>query len=135
MPKSTTPTHTETEVKPDPALEKRGRRSFTREYKLKIIALADSCKHGELGELLRKEKLYANQIIQWRKEVAEHGQDSLSKTTPGPSASPGSEQRRIRQLEAEVSRLRQQLLIKDSCLELQKKALSMLEHLSNESIA
>ena len=58
------------EVQPDPQLEKRSRRVFTTDYKLKILAQADQCAQGELGPLLRREKLYSNQLQQWRKEFA-----------------------------------------------------------------
>lgn len=51
----------EPKVMPDPKLEKRTRRIFTVEYRLSIIQQADACKHGELGALLRREKLYSNQ--------------------------------------------------------------------------
>ena len=44
-----------TQVKPDPVLEKRTRRTYNAEYKMTIIAQADACKHGELGALLRRE--------------------------------------------------------------------------------
>jgi len=62
MPKSV-PVVPETEVKPDPSLERRTRRKFSADYKLRIIREADTCKHGDLGVLLRKEKLYSNQLI------------------------------------------------------------------------
>jgi transposase len=35
-----------TQVTPEPALEKRTRRTYKAEYKMKIIAQADACKHG-----------------------------------------------------------------------------------------
>ena len=38
-----------------------------------IIAQADACKHGELVALLRREKLYSNQLSAWRQEFAEGG--------------------------------------------------------------
>lgn len=41
-----------TQVTPEPALEKRTRQQFTPEYKLRIIAKANACQHGELGALL-----------------------------------------------------------------------------------
>jgi transposase len=41
-------------ILPNPKLEKRGRRSFTVEYKLSILQQADACQHGELGPLLRR---------------------------------------------------------------------------------
>ena len=40
-----------TQILPNPKLEKRGRRSFTVEYKLSILQQADACQHGELGPL------------------------------------------------------------------------------------
>jgi len=36
-----------THILPNPNLEKRGRRSFTVEYKLSILQQADACQHGE----------------------------------------------------------------------------------------
>ncbi len=57
-----------TQVVPDPVLEKRTRRGFTTQYKLDILARADQCKRGEIGALLRQEKLYASQLSDWRKE-------------------------------------------------------------------
>ena len=62
MPKDPSTDRPELEVKPDPKLEKRTRRTFTADYKLRIIREADSCKHGEIGLLLRREKLYSNQL-------------------------------------------------------------------------
>ena len=52
----------ETEVKEDRKLQRRSRRTFSRDYKLSIIHQADACEHGEIGELLRREKLYSNQL-------------------------------------------------------------------------
>ena len=120
-----------TQITPDPALEKRTRRKFTVEYKLRIITEANACKHGELGALLRKEKLYSNQLADWRREFTENGVAGLSKSAPGPVASKTPEQRRIEQLEKENTRLSRQLEIANDCLDLQKKALSMLDHLNN----
>lgn len=122
----------DTEVTPNPTLEKRSRRVFTPEYKLKIIQQADACQRGEIGPLLRREKLYANQLSQWRREFAENGFDGLSKSAPGPKSALTAEQRRIAQLEREVAALRKQIAVKDGCLGLQKKALDMLEQWNNE---
>lgn len=61
------------QVTPDPKLEKRTRRIFKPEYKLRIVQEANACKHGELGALLKREKLYSNQLSDWRREYAENG--------------------------------------------------------------
>ena len=118
-----------TQVTPEPSLEKRTRRQFTPEYKLRIIAEADACKYGALGVLLRREKLYSNQLSDWRREYAEKGVAGLSKSAPGPSP----DQRRIEQLEKDNSRLTRKLGIANDCLDLQKKALAMLDRLRNGS--
>ncbi|CAN5330209.1 transposase [soil metagenome] len=123
------------EVKPDPELEKRTRRRFSAEYKLRILSEADRCQHGELSALLRREKLYSSQLQSWRKEFAEHGVTGLSKSRPGPAASMTAEQRRIAALEKENSRLKHELLMTNDCLDLQKKALSMLDRTNNGSDA
>ncbi len=52
------------QVTPEPALEKRTRRQFKPEYKLRVIAEADAC---QLGALLRREKLCASQRFDWRR--------------------------------------------------------------------
>jgi transposase-like protein len=128
MPKSLSE-RPDTQVTPEPLLEKRSRRIFKPEYKLRIMAEADACKHGELGALLRREKLYSNQLSAWRREYAQGGIAGLTKSAPGPSPSKTPEQRRIEQLEKENNRLSRKLEIANDCLDLQKKALSMLDRL------
>ena len=125
----------DTQVTPEPAREKRTRRTFKAEYKLRIIAETEACKHGELGALLRREKLYSHQRSDWRREFAEKGVAGLSKSVPGPAATRTPEQRQIEQLEKEMKRLTRKLEMAHDCLDLQKKALSMLDHLSNGSVA
>lgn len=117
------------QVTPNPDLEKRTRRSFSPEYKRRILAQADACRHGELGELLRREKLFSSQLTAWRKERDAGG--TLDKSTPGPRAARSPEQKRIEQLERENARLNKKLAITEDCVELQKKALSMLDHGTN----
>ena len=55
---------------PDPELvEQARRRSFTAEYKARILAEADACtRPGEVGELLRREGLYTSHLTYWRKQ-------------------------------------------------------------------
>jgi transposase len=55
---------------PDPELvEQAKRRSFSAEYKARILAEADACTQpGEIGELLRREGLYTSHLTYWRKQ-------------------------------------------------------------------
>ena len=48
----------DSQVSPAPASEKRTRRRFSTEYKLRIITEAEASERGELGALLRRENLY-----------------------------------------------------------------------------
>jgi transposase len=125
----------DTQVTPSASLEKRTRRQFTPEYKLRIIAEADACRHGELGGILRREKLYSNQLSDWRREYADKGVAGLSKSAPGPAPSRTPEQRRIEQLEKENARLSRRLDLANDCLDLQKKAMVMLDRLKGGSDA
>lgn len=133
MPKHTT-SLPKVEVAPDPKSEKRTRRVFTREYKLSILQQAVACQHGELGALLRREKLYSNQLSQWRREFEAGGAGALAKSAPGPASKLTPEQRRIVTLEKKIERLQKTIEVKDNCIELQKKVLAMVEQLEREAM-
>jgi transposase len=48
---------------------KAGRRTFTIEYKLAILAEADRCQEsGDVGALLRREGLYSSNLTKWRRQ-------------------------------------------------------------------
>lgn len=53
---------------PDPqVLERPIRRTFDRDYKLRILQEADACSEsGQLGALLRREGLYSSHLTAWR---------------------------------------------------------------------
>jgi len=125
----------DSQVIPSASLEKRTRRRFSAEYKLRILVEADACERGELGAMLRREHLYSNQLQQWRHDFAHNGVQGLSKSLPGPAASKTPEQRRIVELEKENTRLNRKLELAEDCLDLQKKALSMLDRSNNGSDA
>ncbi len=131
MPKPVVSSMPDTQVVPDPMLEKRTRRQFSTEYKLRIITQADQCRRGELGALLRRENLYSNQLQAWRKQLAQGGEQALSKTAPGPQSKLTGEQREMEKLRRENARLRRRLEVANGCLSLQKKALQMLDHVNN----
>src|SRR5450830_1803139 len=75
------------------------RRSFTREYKMRIVEEADRCKQpGEVGMLLRRERLHSSHITTWRKLRQEAARKapgakragSRWPSTPWPPKWPGS---------------------------------------------
>jgi transposase-like protein len=59
--------------------------------------------------LLRREKLYSNQLSAWRREYAEAGIAGLSKSAPEPAASKTPEQRENEQLRKQNDRLTRKL--------------------------
>ena len=121
----------DTQVEPESTLEKRTRRTFKPEYKLRILQEAEACKHGELGALLRREKLYSNQLSQWRREYADNGVAGLSKSSPGPASKTSAEQREIDKLKRQVAKLSKDLDLANDCLDIQKKVLSILDRSSS----
>ena len=121
MPKPVVSSMPDTQVVPDPMLEKRTRGQFSTEYKLRIIAQADLCRRGELGALLRRENLYSSQLQAWRTQLAQGGEQALSKTAPGPQPKLTAEQRELEKLRRENARLRRRLEIANGCLSLQTR--------------
>ena len=65
----------DSQVSPAPALEKRTRRRFSPEYKLRIITEAEACKRGELGALLLFPTLFRKAIPRYFRT----GQESFSR--------------------------------------------------------
>ena len=113
MPKPDSSSLPQTQVTPDPVLEKRSHRRFPTEYKLRIIAEADQCKHGELGALLRRERLYSSQLRTWRRQLAQGGPEALAKVSAA-----DKDVDKLRRANAKLTR---ELEITNGCLSLQKK--------------
>jgi len=116
------PKKTDPEVQP-----KAPRRTFTLEYKRRIVAEADQCEHGDLGALLRREGLYYSQIADWRRGVAD---GTLGSKKRGPVADPDRAEKR--RLERENERLRRKLADAEAIIDAQKKLAALLERLNGE---
>jgi transposase-like protein len=66
------------EIPPNPEVVPRAtRRTFTAEYKLRILKEAEACTGQERGALLRSEGLYASHLTQWREHLIK-GVEELS---------------------------------------------------------
>jgi transposase-like protein len=69
--------------------EKPVRRRFSAEYKLRILAEADSCtESGQLGELLRREGLFSSHLSTWRRQRDEGALAGLTPKRRGRKAKP-----------------------------------------------
>ena len=110
-----------TEVKP-----KIGRRTFTVEYKLAILAEADRCQEsGDIGTLLRREGLYSSNLTNWRR------QREAGELAPGAVKRRGRkanlEAAEAAKLRRENERLRSQLEQAELIIAAQKKLAQALE--------
>ena len=98
---------------PDPELvEQAKRRTYTAEYKAKILAEADACTQpGEVGELLRREGLYTSHLTYWRKQrkdgaLKELGKPRGRKPVDTRDAQIAALTRRAERAEAEIQKLK-----------------------------
>jgi transposase len=132
---TSTPTMASKAPKPDPEVLAKGkRRSFTAEYKSRILAEVDRCKHdGEIGALLRREGLYSSHLATWRAQRAEGGLAGLGRRR-GPKPTPADPSAaRIAELERENAKLRLRAEKAELLVDLQKKLAQILEQPSDES--
>ncbi len=113
---------------PDPEVTaKAKRRRFTAAYKLSIVEKADACEtSGEIGALLRREGLYSSHLSAWRKAAREGSLRGLAKKR-GPKPSGGKrEARKVRKLERENARLREELRKARIIIDVQGKVAGLL---------
>lgn len=102
------------------------RRTFTKEYKLRILEKADRCVgSGEVGKLLRQEGLYSSHLTQWRK-LRQHGTLKALGGRRGPKMQKTAEQLEIERLHREVERLRKRLGHAEKIIDVQKKLSEVL---------
>src|SRR5688572_11079344 len=98
------------------------RRTFTAEYKLRILREADACKEpGGIGALLRREGLYSSHLVEWRR-ARDRGElgGATKRRGPAPKAAPDARDRRIVELERENARLEKRARRAEAMVELQK---------------
>ena len=111
---------------PDPAVRTRGRRTFTAEYKARVLRELESCTaHGTIGALLRREGLYSSHVVQWKQQRAEAERHGLAPRKRGPKGK-SDEIRRLEQLERENARLQEDLRKATIIIEYQKKVHALL---------
>lgn len=109
--------------------EKAKRRTFTAEYKRRIVKEADACKAaGEVGALLRREGLYSSHLTTWR-AARDRGELAPGATTKkrGPQATaPDPRDKRITDLERQVARVTARAERAEAIAEIQKKVAALL---------
>lgn len=114
---------------PDPeVLDRPKRRTFTAEYKLRILRELDAITEpGQVGEVLRREGLYSSHIVDWRrKREAGELQGLAAKKQGRPAKSRNPLEPRVAELERKNARLEEELRKARIIIEVQKKVSEML---------
>lgn len=119
------------EVQTEPSLERRTRRKFSGAEKRRLVAEFEALERGEKGAWLRRNGLYASQLANWRKTLAESGMDGLEPGKGGRKPKDPRE-RRIEELEREKARLEQRARVAEDMVDLQKKLFALLEDAQSE---
>ena len=101
---------------------KNPRRTFTKEQKCAILAEAQLCKRGDLGALLRRHGLYTATLSKWRQAVA-----TPAPRGPGRPSKHDPHEQQIHELQQRIEQLEAQSRRSQGLLELQKKALALME--------
>lgn len=116
---------------PDPAARPR-RRSFTAEYKARILAEYDALPLGSeaRGALVRREGLYTSHIAEWRKARDAGARQGL---TGQPKARRSPERIEVEKLRRKTERLEVELARTKLALEITGKAHALLELLSESA--
>ena len=112
-----------------PRADQPKRRMFTAEYKARILDEYDTADRGERGAILRREGLYDSHVQKWRKAV----EQGRLRDTPVAGVTPKGRASREAQLAAENAKLRAELDMTKSMLEVMGKAHALLETLSKSA--
>jgi transposase len=117
---------------PEPATAERPlRRSFTAEYKQRILREADAAAasgvSGAVGALLRKEALYSSHLTEWRRERDRGELAGLAPKTRGRKPTPKNPLAdELEQLRRQNARLQTELDKAKVIIDVQKKLSSLL---------
>jgi transposase-like protein len=109
--------------------EKARRRSFTVEYKRRIVKEAAACKAtGEIGALLRREGLYSSQLTAWRaaRDRGEMAPGAATKKRGPQVSSPDPRDKKIVEQAREIAKLTARAERAEAIAEIQKKVAALL---------
>ena len=126
MPKPPTASE-KTEVIAAPENDRRHRRRFSREEKLRILGEAERCSdRGEVAALLRREGLYSSHLTTWRQQLRMHGEAGLEPKPAGRKAVSDERDKQIEKLERDKAKLKRELALARKVIELAGKAHEIL---------
>ena len=115
--------------RPDPEVVAHAkRRSFTAEYKLRILAEADAAaaQPGAIGALQRREGLYSSHLVTWRRERQAGMLKGLTPHKRGPKCKRNPQEEEMQKLRRENQRLTEELRKAEIVIDVQKKVGALL---------
>ena len=115
--------------RPDPeVVAKAKRRTFTVEYKQRILQEADSAAAtpGGIGALLRREGLYSSHLVTWRRECSQGIQQALAPRKRGRKSQRHPLEEENQKLRRQVGQLTEKLRKAETIIEVQKKVAALL---------
>src|ERR1019366_7074717 len=115
--------------RPDPeVVTKPKRRTYTAEYKQRILAEAAAAIPGGVGALLRREGLYSSLLAYWRRERANGILEALTPQKRGPKSKRNPMEEENQKLRRQNARLAEDLRKVHLIIDVQKKVAALLGH-------
>ena len=104
------------------------RRSFTAEYKRRLLKEADACTTpGAVGALLRREGLYSSHLVEWRRARARGELAALTPKKRGRKPTPvDPRDRKIAELERQLAHMTGRAERAEALVEAQKNLAALL---------
>lgn len=113
------------------------RRTFTSDYKRRIVAEYDAAPNGTKGAVLRRERLYDSHVQEWRAAIAAGTVDEPLKGGRPPKTAEQARivelERHVTRLEAEAVRKDQVIADRDAALEVLGKGVAFLEAIASKN--
>jgi transposase-like protein len=110
------------------------RRSFSPDYKLRIVAEYESAANGEKGAVLRREGLYSSHIIEWTRARDAGALEGVADSRRSAKRSQRSaETVELERLRTRNAKLEAQLSTTRTALDIMGKAHALLEQLSESA--
>jgi transposase-like protein len=117
---------------PEPEVPERAtRRTYSAQYKLRILAEYERRDRDGKGALLRREGLYTSLISEWRKQRDQGALQALAAASGRPAADPREQE--LARLRRENVRLQADLTKARKVIEVQGKLSALLEQLATGS--
>lgn len=119
---------TRTVPRPNPEVVARAkRRRYTAEFKQRILAEADAAKgSGEIGAVLRRNRLYSSHLVKWRRERAAGILEGLTPQKRGPKSKANPLAGENQKLRQDNERLADRLRKAEIVIDVQKKVALLL---------